>query len=439
MKVSVLGLGKLGAPLAAVLAERGHSVVGVDVDPKVVAAISNGQAPVNEPGLQDLISKNKERLRATLDLEAAIHESELTFIVTPTPSGNDGIFSLKYVLPSVTAIGQALCTKKSYHLVVLTSTVMPGDTFDSILPALEKSSQKQVGRDFGLCYNPEFIALGSVCRDLMEPDFVLIGESDSNAGSKLAEFYKTICIKQPKIVRTNFVNAELAKLSVNTFVTTKISYANMLAEICEKLPGADVDVVTSAIGLDSRIGAKYLKGALGYGGPCFPRDNIAFSAIARRQGVRALLAEATDATNREQIFRLLKIVLERHKSGSTVGILGLSYKPDTDVIDESQGVELARQLTARAIDTIVYDPAALHNSKRALEDSVQYANSAEECIVRCDIVVVATAWPAFQHIPLASLTAGNKRRTIIDCWRIFAQTEVKEMADYVLLGRGRLQ
>src|SRR5205823_507099 len=172
--------------------------------------------------------------------------------------------------------------------------------------------------------------LGSVVRDMLKPDMILIGEFDQRCGDILEELYAGMCESEPHIQRMNFVNAELTKLSVNTFVTTKISYANMLAQVCETLPGADVDVVTSAIGCDSRIGNKYLKGALGYGGPCFPRDNVAFSALARANGVPALLAEATDQMNRRQVPRLAELILSRLPEGGTVGILGLAYKPDTD-------------------------------------------------------------------------------------------------------------
>ena len=176
---------------------------------------------------------------------------------------------------------------------------------------------------------------------------ILIGESDPRSGEILEGFYNSLCESNPRIQRMNYVNAELTKLSVNTFVTTKISYANMLAQVCETLPGADVDVVTSAIGCDSRIGEKYLKGALGYGGPCFPRDNIAFSALARANGVPALLAEATDDLNRRQIPRLAELIMSRLPEGGVAGILGLAYKPDTDVIEESQGLGIAKELLAR--------------------------------------------------------------------------------------------
>ena len=338
MRLSIIGLGKLGAPMAAVMAEKGHTVIGVDISPAFVNAINQGRAPVNEPGLEELVHKNRGRLAATTDCIDAVAATDVTFIIVPTPSEADGSFSLRYVLAAGDSIGQALRRKNKYHLVTLSSTVMPGSTGGKLLPVLEHASGKRCGDDFGLCYNPEFIALGSVIHDMLHPDMVLIGEYDARSGDILVDLYNGLCQSNPTISRMNFVNAELTKLSVNTFVTTKISYANMLARVCETLPGADVEVVTRALGTDSRIGRKYLKGALGYGGPCFPRDNQAFSALARGNGVPATLAEATDALNRQQVPRLAEMILSRLSQGGIAGIAGLAYKPDTDVVDESQGL-----------------------------------------------------------------------------------------------------
>src|ERR1035438_3914557 len=375
MKLSVIGLGKLGAPMAAVMAHKGHTVVGVDVNPALVSALNEGRAPVVEPGLGEMIQANRERLSATASYRDAVLATDATFIIVPTPSGKDGRFSMHIVLDAARKIGKAL-REKDWHLVVLSSTVMPGSTAAGLVPALEAHSGKTCGLDFGVCYNPEFIALGSVIRDMLYPDMILIGESDERSGKMLEDLYTHVCESNPRINRMNYVNAELTKLSVNTFVTTKISYANMLAEVCETLPGADVDTVTSAIGCDTRIGQKYLKGALGYGGPCFPRDNKAFSALARANGAPALLAEATDAMNRRQVPRLAELILSRLPENGTAGILGLSYKPDTGVIEESQGVALAKYLLQSGAKVVVYDPEAMDNAKAHLAGRVTFARSA---------------------------------------------------------------
>lgn len=327
MKLSIVGLGKLGAPLLAVMAHKGHSVVGVDVNPDSVKAVDEGKAPVREPGLQALMDAHRERISATMSYEDAVLSTDATFMIVPTPSDPDGRFSLRYVMEAVEHIGKALRKKEGWHLVVLSSTVMPGSVGGTLLPALERLSGKRCGVDFGLCYNPEFIALGSVIRDMLYPDMILIGESDPRSGAILEELYKGVCQSNPRINRMNFVNAELTKLSVNTFVTTKISYANMLAQVCETLPGADSEVVCAAIGCDARIGSKYLKSALGYGGPCFPRDNVAFSALARGNGAPALLAEATDETNRRQAPRLGEMILARLPQGEASASSDLRTSP----------------------------------------------------------------------------------------------------------------
>src|ERR1039458_2858258 len=435
MKISIIGLGKLGAPMAAVMAHKGHTVVGVDINPAFVSALNQGRAPVFEPGLAELIQANRERLSATQDCEAAVLATEATFIMVPTPSGDDGRFSMRLVMDAAEKIGKAL-RKTDWHLVVLSSTVMPGSTAEGLVPALEAHSGKKCGLDFGVCYNPEFIALGSVIRDMLNPDMILIGESDERSGRMLGDFYTHVCESNPRINRMNYVNAELTKLSVNTFVTTKISYANMLAEVCETLPGADVDTVTRAIGCDSRIGQKYLRGAMGYGGPCFPRDNMAFSALARTNGVPALLAEATDQLNRRQAPRLAELVRSRLPANGTVGILGLSYKPNTGVIEESQGLRLAQHLLSAGTAVIVYDPAAMENAKQQLTGKVTFARSAAECVRQADAFAVTTPWAEFGAILPADLKRRDGSVLVLDCWRMLDRLAFMTVSDYRLIGVG---
>jgi UDPglucose 6-dehydrogenase len=434
MKISVIGLGKLGTPLAAVLASKGHTVVGVDVNPDFVRLLASGKAPVDEPGIQKLVGENKSRLTATADLEAAILGSEVSFIIVPTPSDNQGGFSNKYVLSAISAIGQALKKKRDYHVVNVTSTVMPGSTGGEIRRTLESSSGREVGKTVGLCYNPEFVALGSVVRDMLFPDMILVGESDPRAGGVLAEIYKSVCENDPPVMHMNWVNAEITKISINTYVTTRISYANMLSDICERLPGADVDIVTRALGADSRIGKKYLKGALGYGGPCFPRDNVAFSHLARGLGARADLAEATDSLNRYQIERLAAAATRLLDGGSKVGILGLSYKPETAVIEESQGLALAARLSEDRREVYVHDPMALSAAMAVLQDKVVPMKSAEECIKAVDVLVITTAWPQYAEIPASAFARPQARLQILDCWRTLSREKIAGVADIHYLG-----
>ena len=434
MRACVIGLGKLGSPLAACLAAKGLTVIGVDLDPRKTETLNRGEAPVHEPGLPEMIRQSQGRLKATSDIEAAVRDSEITFIVVSTPSEPSGGFSLRFVDPVCRAIGRVLAAKSDYHVVALTSTVMPGTTGGPVRELLEKASGKQMGKDFGLCYSPEFIALGSVIRDFLNPDMLLIGESDARAGDCLANLYAQVCENKPAVARMSFVNAEITKLAVNTYVTTKISYANMLARICEQLPGANVDVITSALGNDTRIGPKYLKGAVSYGGPCFPRDNLALAQLARNLGVPPDLAQAVDRFNRSQVQWLADLVQQR--GHGTAGILGLTYKIGTDVVEEAVGFLLMQELAKRGVQVLAFDPAYGQHSPRVSLENVAFAATALDCITQSDLVVLATTWPEFSAIPADQWARNHAPRTVIDCWRAVHFLHDLPGVHYLALGIG---
>jgi UDPglucose 6-dehydrogenase len=428
--VAVIGLGKLGAPMAAAIASRGLTVVGADLDPVKVEKINRGEAPVTETALAETIRRARGRLSATTDIEAACAGAEAVFVIVPTPSEPQGGFSIRHVLAACEGVGRGLKKHRGFPVAVITSTVMPGATGGPIREYLEKASGRRAGKDFGLCYSPEFIALGSVIRDFLNPDFILCGESDPRSGAILDAFYQKVCENRPHVAHMNYANAELSKLAVNTYVTTKIAYANMLARICERLPGGDVDVVTAAIGHDTRIGARYLKGATGYGGPCFPRDNLAMGALARGLGLAAGLAEATDRDNRAEAGRLADIVLGKCRPGARVGILGLSYKPDTEVIEESQAILLARRLLEAGMDLTVYDPLAMDAARVMLGDQPTYAGGAEDCVRGSEAVILAVPWAEFLKIPASAFAP---HAVLVDAWRI-APESWRKRTDYVPLG-----
>jgi UDPglucose 6-dehydrogenase len=433
MRVSVVGLGKLGAPLAAVLASKGHDVLGVDVHSETVRLVNEGRAPVEEPGLQELISASADRLAATTDLGAAA-DGDLTILLVPTPSDERGAFSNAHLLDAMEKLGRGLAQRDAYHVVIVASTVMPGTCEGELQPVLERSSNRRVGESLGLCYSPEFIALGNVIRDMLEPDMVLIGESDGRAGAILQQLYASVCENDPPFRHMSLVNAELTKIAVNTYVTMKISYANTLADMCERLPGGDVDTVTDALGLDTRIGAKYLRGAIAYGGPCFPRDNKAFAVLAHDLGTDAPLAEATDSVNDARTQRLARIVQSHLSDGNSVGILGLAYKPDTGVVEESPGLVLASKLADESSREInVFDPAAKGAIERGLGDRVRVCTSTGELVERSDVVVIATPWTEFAELPLH--LAVDRRLVVIDCWRLLSNVDLGDHIEIVKLGR----
>ena len=253
----------------------------------------------------------------------------------------------------------------------------------------------------------------------------------------LEGIYHTSCDNQPAMRRMNFVNAELTKIAVNTYVTTKISYANMLADLCDRLPDADVDVVTKAVGSDSRVGSKYLRGATGYGGPCFPRDNVAFAALARQIGARAELAEATDSINQYQLDRVLDIIAAHHQGSGAIAVLGLSYKPDTAVIERSQGVALVDRLCAQGRRVLAYDPKALDATRAAVRHTFETPGSATDCVRQASLVVIMTPWPEFAQIPIDAFARTGQRVTVVDCWRMIPEA-VSAVATLVHPGRGAM-
>jgi UDPglucose 6-dehydrogenase len=433
---SIVGLGKLGASMAAAIASRGFDVVGVDISQHAVDALNNGRAPVQETGLDALIAANRPRLRATTSHRDAILHSDLTFAVVPTPSDESGAFSLQYAAWAFGEIGEALAEKKAYHLVVLTSTVLPGSTRHGLLPILEQRSGRTCGPDFGMCYSPEFIALGSVIHDFLNPDFTLVGEFDERSGRLLEQAYADVLANRAPCQRMTLENAELAKISVNAYVTTKIAFANMLADLCERIPGGDVDVVSGALGLDARIGRRYLTGALGYGGPCFPRDNIALAYMARALGTHADLAEATDRANRS----LARTVLDRLKvsipHGATVAVLGLAYKPLSHVTEESQGIILAKALSRHGARVVAHDPLAASTARQELKDQAVVLDSLRDCLEQASIVIVTTPDPAYCQLDAEDFTTSGKPVTVVDCWRILAsKLSPRAGITYVPIGR----
>lgn len=437
MKVSISGLGKLGASMAAAIASRGHEVIGVDINSHAVDAVNDGRAPVQETDLDQMIKVNRERLRATLDQHEAVLNTDITFVIVPTPTDETGMFSTQYAVWAFREIGKALAKKDDYHLVVLTSTVAPGATRRDLIPVLEEKSGRRCGVDFGLCYSPEFIALGSVIKDFLNPDFTLVGEFDSRSGETLEKAYTQIMTNNAPCKRMSIENAELAKLAVNTFVTTKIAYANLLAAMCERLPAGDVDVVTDAIGQDLRIGRRYLTGGLGFGGPCFPRDNIALNAFSETIGIDAVIARATDGFNRAQTLRLADRLVSLVPSDGTVAILGLAYKPYSHVIEESHSIKLALALADAGLRVTAFDPLARDTARQELKDKAVVLDSLRSCIDQADAVVVATPDPAFAALSADDFPVRDPKVIVYDCWRLLAESlEDAGSVRYLALGRG---
>jgi UDPglucose 6-dehydrogenase len=410
--LSVFGLGKLGSCIAATLAARGFEVLGVDIDPVKVEKMNAGESPVEEPLLADTIQVGRKRLRATSDHRQAA-ETDASFFIPPSPSLPDGSFSNEYLLKAMQPLAKAIrAAGTKGHLFVCNSTTTPGAVDSALIPMLEEATQWRCGEDFGFCYNPEFIALGNVINGLLEPDLVLIGESDPASGSALEEMYRAYNRNQPRIARMSIISAELTKISVNSYITMKISFTNQLRMIADRFAKADIHQILDAIGSDSRIGKKYLRAGMSYGGPCFPRDNRLLAFAARQLGLQAPLAEAADRANELTKADLLAKVESMVSKTEIVVVLGLSYKPDTYIVEESAGLYLAEQLKRRGYHVLIHDCGA--NAKNCASLREFQTVNLEELENRPDIklAVICCPWPQYRSVKFADKT------TVLTPWKL---------------------
>jgi UDPglucose 6-dehydrogenase len=397
--VSVCGLGKLGACMAATFAARGFDVVGVDIDARKVKAINEGLPPVDEPLLAKTISAGRARLSATIDPRKAV-ATDATFFIPPSPSQPDGSFSNEFLLRAMQSVAKAVKEAgKRNHLFVCSSTTTPGALDGVLIPMLESELGGKCGRDFGVCYNPEFIALGDVINGLLAPDLVLIGESDPQSGAALEQLYKAYNRNAPRIARMSIISAELTKISLNSFVTMKISFTNQLRLIAARHPNADIHAILDALGNDSRIGRKYLRAGLSYGGPCFPRDNRLLAYTARQVGMEAPLAEASDRINERTKQDLVERVEEMAGPNDTVAVLGVTYKPATHITEEAAGLFLAQQLKRRGYRVIVHDFAATPANAADLREFELISNWEQfKENPHVNLAVVCCPWPQYRDL-----------------------------------------
>lgn len=438
MNISVFGLGKLGLCTAACFAAKGHAVIGVDTDTALVDALLKKECPIDEPGLEKLLFHPPVPLTVTQDAARAICDTEVSLIIVPTPSLPDGSFTNEYIIAALRTIGPLLADKKTYHCIVVVSTVMPGSCDAAFVPLLEELSGKTCPKGFGLVYNPEFIAIGSVIHDFLNPDMVLIGESDLNAGRIMEQVYKSVCESDPYVARMSLVNAEITKLSLNCYVTLKVSFVNELSALCEKVPGADIDSITGALGADTRIGGKYLRGGLGFGGPCFPRDNVAFQRFAENAGYTPRLSPQVVAINAGVVARIVELIDESVTPGQgTLAVFGLSYKAGTHIIEQSQSMLLIEELLRRGYRVAIHDPKALDAARVVLGDAVCYCPSPYQLPDDVCGLVLMTPWPEYALVKWDEIVSilRQSRPVLIDTWRIVPE-QARERFDYHALGMG---
>jgi len=413
MNIAVIGLGKLGLPLAALLASNGNSVKGYDISESVRTSLRNKEFNSNEPGLRALLDSVNLSFTIVDDMRSAVKDVEILFVIVPTPSDFTGHFSNKYLLDSIDEIAKSLDKDKRF-VINIVSTVMPGSCEKFIKPRLELGIGKSIGSDIGLCYNPEFIALGSVIKDMQFPDMHLIGQSSDWAGEVVLRALNTIIKKEVPVRRMNLREAELVKLAINNYVTMKISFANMLMQGSALLGGVDVDVVTNAIGLDTRIGHKYLKAAAPYGGPCFPRDTRALSAFYNDLGLTNSLSKASEEVNKSHTIFIAEIIQSRVNSGARVGIAGLSYKSGTNVIEDSPGLSIAMELASRGFEILIWDDEGATIQDNHHFSKYRILDNDNEFISLTEFILISR--PLNNPIRFKNLLIESKK-PFLDLWR----------------------
>lgn len=438
MKISIIGAGYVGLITGTCFAELGNEVTCVEIDRNKVEKINRGEPPIYEEGLEEMLNKNiGKRLKATFDTEGAVLGSDITFIAVGTPDAPNGGIDLRYVKSAAEGVGKALAKKKSYHTVVVKSTVIPGTTDSVVMPILELESGKKAGDGFGLCMNPEFLREGKAIWDFMNPDRIVIGALDAKSGNVLDKLYQDLDC--PKL-RTDLRTAEMIKYAANAMLATRISFMNEIANICE-LVGTDVVDVAKGIGMDKRIGPHFLQAGAGYGGSCFPKDVKAVAELAKKHGYKPILLESVMEVNvrqAEHIVRELGIRMGNDGlEGKRVAVLGLAFKPGTDDVREAPALRIIPELIAKGAVVVAYDPIAMKNAEAVFGADVEYAKSIEDCLDKADACMILTEWPEFRLAPEV-FKKKMSGKVVIDGRRILDTAAMRNAGfDYYGVGYGR--
>ena len=438
--VSVFGLGYVGLCTAVSFAQKGINTIGVDIEEEKVKMINQGKAPIFEHGLETALqsSLSQGAFHCTVDPREAILGSDISIIAVGTPSRPDGSIDLQYIQSVSEIIGAVLKEKATYHLIVDKSTVVPGTTLNVIKPLLESCSGKTCGINFGLCTNPEFLQEGNALKGTLNPDRIVIGEYDPLSGKTLEELYRRFHGQEmPPVLKTNLTNAELIKYANNAFLATKISFINMIANICEKTTEADVTVVARGIGLDHRISPHFLEAGLGYGGSCFPKDVKALIAYSNEIHCEPRLLESVEQLNQLQPLKVVDQAKKflgglKHKR---VALLGLSFKPGTDDMREAVSIKIIQKLLQEQADIAAYDPAAKDNAEKIFGKTITYAPSMQECIRDADCCIIVTEWDEFKSLAPDDLDS-MRTRILIDGRRISDPKKFRGKTKYAAIGLG---
>lgn len=441
MNVGVVGLGFVGLSMSCVFAKKGLNIHGVDIDEQKVLMINHKKSPFFEPNINELLNEVLDTsLIVNSHLEQCIKKSEIIFVCVGTPSNSDGSSNLNYLKNTCKNISKLLnqIHDEKFRIIVIKSTVPPQTIETEIIPLMKQNTSKQIGVDFDICFNPEFLKEGSAIDDMLNPHLIVVGTNNIKTENKINNFYTKLYLDSVNIINTTIVNAELIKYTNNSFLATKISFINNIANICNKIPGADVEIIAEAIGMDPRIGKMFLKAGPGYGGSCFPKDVAGFLNFVKLKGYSMPILESTHKINENQPLVIIDMIKNKllNIEGKTISILGLSFKKNTDDIREAVSIKIVKTLLEQNAKIKVNDPMAMSNFRQIFNDQIDYCDSIEDCLKESECCVILTEWDSFSKIEPEIFLKFMKNPILIDARRIFDINKFKDKVDLIALGYG---
>ena len=428
MNIAVVGTGYVGLVSGACFADTGANVTCVDVDADKIERLKNGEIPIYEPGLDELVKKNYSagRLKFTTDLSSVLDDVQIVFSAVGTPPDEDGSADLKYVLQVARTIGQNL----NHYVVVVTKSTVPVGTAKKVRHTIEEELQKRgVDIEFDVASNPEFLKEGNAIKDFMSPDRVVVGVESEHAKKVLSKLYKPFLLNNFRVIFMDIPSAEMTKYAANSMLATRISFMNDIANLCERV-GADVNMVRAGIGADTRIGRKFLYAGCGYGGSCFPKDVKALIKTADQNGYSMEVLKAVERVNEKQksiLFEKLQKAFEGQSlKGKTIAMWGLSFKPETDDMRESTALVMINLLLEAGCMVRAYDPVAMNECKRRIGDKITYCRDMYDAVLDADALLLLTEWKEFRLPTWGVIKKAMKRPLVIDGRNIFDIEELHE-------------
>jgi UDPglucose 6-dehydrogenase len=441
LRISIFGLGRVGLVTAACFAKKGFQVLGIDPNLEKIKLVRSFEPPFFEPGLEVYLRDTiKDGTLTVTDVPDRSEQSDIIYIAVGTPSKGNGAIDLTQVKNAATMIGRQLRNATGHRTVVSKSTVVPGTARNVIKPILESESRKSCGVDFSLLSNPEFLREGNALHDTEFPDRIVIGGDDTEGMRRLESLHKQFyAASHLPVIRTTHENAELIKYASNAFLATKISFANTMAAIAERIPCADVSKVTEGMCLDARIGPGFLDAGLGYGGSCLPKDVLALIHLSRDLGYEPSLLSAASEVNERQSVKAVEFVKSKLGSlrGKKVAILGLAFKPSTDDMREAVSIPIINGLLEQGASIAAYDPMANQAGKRVFGDQIKYAENAKECIRMADLAVLVTDWEEFAELTAHDFLSLMNAPVLFDGRRMYDSHKMRAAGiDFSAIGLG---